>query len=227
MKTASQGPSFALRDLAGLVTALVITVALVVIAFLTHAGPFILLGILILLTFGLLRRFRERGRETEAQEIAKALRTRLRKGEILLAYTIGDRRRAKPLTTLMDYLLALFTQGLAAEGTPSMTVDDTLVGLTDHRLIALDRQKRLPGQKRDWLDRFHLRRLENNQGKHAILFDTPMDGATASVRLAVFYLARLRVQTATGETFSIGLNSRYWAERAVELTQQVRHQTSK
>lgn len=227
MKNSSQKPNFALRDLAGLIVTLAVTMILVVTAFVTHAGPFILIGILILLTFGLLRRFRERGRESEAQEIAQALRTRLHKGESLLAYTVGDRRRAKPLTTLLDYLLAMFTQGLAAEGTPSMTVDDTLVGLTDRRLIVLDRQKRLPGQKRDWRDRLHLRRPERKRGKHTILFDTSLEGVTASVRLAVFYLARFSLHTDTGESFSIGLNSRYWAERAVELSRQIDPQTSK
>ena len=109
-------PKFALRDLAGAICVLGIAVGLIAAAFITHAGPFILIAVLILLTFGLLRAFRERGREGEDKEVDRALRTRLHKGENLLAMTIGDRRRIKPLATVGDVALMMFTQGLAAEG---------------------------------------------------------------------------------------------------------------
>lgn len=212
-----KAPNFALRDLAGLVCALLVAAALVVAAFLTHAGPFILIAVLIVLIFGLLRVFRERGRETEAKEVAQALRTRLNKGETLLAATVGDRRRVKPLATLADLALMMFTQGLAAEGPGTTATDDTFVGLTDRRLIVIDRQKRPPGEKRAWLERLNLRRRDTSKGTHAIVFEAPRDGLSLSVRLAVFYLARLNIQTADGRTFSIGLNSRYWAKQAVEF----------
>lgn len=216
---ARKTPNFALRDLAGLICVLLLAAGLVVAAFVTHAGPFILIAILILLIFGLLRFFRERGREVEAKEVAKALRTRLQRGEKLLVSTVGDRRRVKPLATLTDLALMMFTQGLAAQGSGAVAVDDTLVGLTDRRLIAIDRQKRPPGQKRSWRERMNLRRLNSSKGKHSVVFETPCEGLSSSVRLAIFYLARLNVRAADGRTFSIGLNSRFWAERAVQLSQ--------
>ncbi len=212
-------PNFALRDLVGLICVLLLAAGLVVAAFVTHAGPFILIAILILLIFGLLRFFRERGREVEAKEVATALRTRLHRGEKLLASTVGDRRRVKPLATLTDLALMLFTQGLAAEGSGAVAVDDTLIGLTDRRLIAIDRQKRPPGQKRGWRERMNLRRVNSDKGRHSVVFETPREGLRSSVRLAIFYLARLNVRAADGRTFSIGLNSRFWAERAVQLSQ--------
>jgi ABC-type multidrug transport system fused ATPase/permease subunit len=212
-------PNFRLRDLAGLIAVLLLAAALVAAAFLTHAGPFILIGLLIVLIFFLLRRFRERGREAEAKEVVQALRTRLHKGEELQAYTIGDRRRFKPLTALSDFALAMFSQGLAADGAAAIAADDTLIGLTDRRLIAIERQKRPPGQKTDWRDRLKLRRVNRSKGKHAIIFEAPRAGLDLSVRLAVFYLARLTIQGEADREFSIGLNSRYWAERAVALEQ--------
>jgi hypothetical protein len=111
----------------------------------------------------------------------------------------------------------MVTQGLAAEGAGAMATDDTLVGLTERRLIALDRQKRPPGEKRGWRERLKLRRLDATRGRHAMAFEAPREGLVCSVRLAVFYLARLEVRAADGRRFSIGLNSRYWAERAVQV----------
>jgi hypothetical protein len=215
----NRAPRFALRDLAGAICVLVIAAGLIATAFITHAGPFILIAVLILLTFGLLRVFRERGREGEVKEVTKALRTRLHKGENLLAVTVGDRRQVKPLATVADVALMMFTQGLAAEGSGAVASDDTFVGVTDRRLIAIDRQRRPPGQKRRWLERLNLRRTDTAKGKHAVIFEAPRDGLSLSVRLAVFYLARLNVKSTNGQTFSIGLNSRYWAERAVGLAQ--------
>ena len=214
-------PNLALRDLAGLICVLMITAALVVTAFVTHAGPFILIGVLVMVIFGLLRFFREGGREAEAKEVAKALRTRLRKGETLIAYTVGDRRRVKPLTALMDLALMMFTQGLAADGSGAVAVDDTFVGLTDQRLIAIERQRRPPGVKRSWRERLNLRRFDLSKGKHAVVFEASCEGLNLSVRLAVFYLARFSVQTPDGRRFSVGLNSRYWAERAIGLSRTV------
>ena len=213
-----KAPNLAVRDLGGLVCALLLAAALIVVAFLTHAGPFILVAVLITLVFGLLRFFRERGREIEAKEVAKALRTRLHRGERLLATTLGDRRRVKPLATAVDFALMLFTQGLAAEGSGAVAVDDTVIGLTDRRLIAIDRQKRAPGEKRGWRERLNLRPRDKPKGTHALIFEAPREGLSLSVRLAVFYLARFKVQAADGRVFSIGLNSRYWAERAIALS---------
>lgn len=207
-------PNFALRDGVGLVAVLLAAAALTAAAFLTHAGPFILMGLLMLGIFGLLRYFRERGRETEAQEVEQALRACLHKGERLLACTVGDRRRAKPLATLADFALMMFSQGLAAG---AVATDDTLVGLTDRRLVAIDRRKRPPGQKQGWRERFNLSRLDTATGRHAVIFEAPREGVELSVRLAVFYLARLTVRTPGGQRFSVGLNSRYWAGRAVDL----------
>jgi hypothetical protein len=166
-------PNFRLRDLVGLIVVLLVAAALVAAAFITHAGPFILIGLLLVLIFFLLRRFRERGREAEAQDVAQALRTRLHKGEELQAYTIGDRRRFKPLTAVTDFALAMFSQGLAADGAAAIATDDTLIGLTDRRLIAIEREKRPPGQKKDWRERLKLRRVNHSKGKHAILFEAP------------------------------------------------------
>jgi len=216
----AKSPNLALRDLAGLIAVLLLAVALVVVAFATGAGPFILIALLIGLIFGLSRSFRERGREVEAKEVTNALRTRLHKGERLLAVTVGDRRRIKPLATLVDFVLMMFTQGLATGGAGAVAVDDTVVGLTDRRLIAIDRHRRPVGQKRGWREWLNLRRRNGSQGKHAIIFEAPHDGLVLSVRLAIFYLARLNAQGADGREFSIGLNSRYWAERAVALSQQ-------
>jgi hypothetical protein len=218
MQSEEKVPNLALRDLAGLICVVFIAVVLVVVAFVTHAGPFILIGILVVVIFGLLRVFRERGRKAEAKEVAKALNTRVHKGETLLSYTVGDRRRAKPLASLIDLTLLMFSQGLAAGGSGTEGVDDTFVGLTDRRLIAIERQKRAPGEERSWRERFNLRRLDSSKGKHALLFEAPREGLTLSVRLAVFYLARFNVKTPDGRRFSIGLNSRYWAERATELS---------
>jgi hypothetical protein len=197
---------------------LVLAVALVTTAFLTHAGPFILIAVLIVLIFGVLRVFRERGREAEAEEVVKALQTRLCRGETLLATTVGDRRRAKPLTTLADLALIMLTQGLAAEGSGAVALDDTLVGLTDQRLIAIDRYRRPPGQQRGWRERLKLRRRDESKGRHALIFEAPRVDLSLSVRPAVFYLACLKVLAADGRSLSIGLNSRYWAERAVALS---------
>lgn len=216
----AKSPNLALRDLVGLIAVLLLATALVVVAFVTGAGPFILIALLIGLIFGLSRFFRERGREVEAKEVANALRTRLHKGERLLAITVGDRRRIKPLATLVDFFLMMFTQGLATGGAGAVAVDDTVVGLTDRRLIAIDRHRRPAGQKSGWREWLNLRRRNGSQGKHAVIFETPHDGLVLSVRLAVFYLARLNAQGADGRKFSIGLNSRYWAERAVALSQQ-------
>jgi hypothetical protein len=213
----NRAPNFALRDLAGLICALFVAAALITAAFVTHAGPFILIAILILLTFGLLRVFRERGREAEIKEVKTALRTRLHKGEQLLAIAVGDRRRVKPLATAADVTLMMFTQGLAAEGSGALAVDDTFVGVTDQRLIAIDRQKRPPGETRGWLERLNLRRRDASEGKHAVIFEASRAGLSLSVRIAVFHLARLNAEATDGRTFSIGLNSRYWANRAVEL----------
>jgi hypothetical protein len=211
-------PNLFLRDVAGLICVLIFATALVVAAFVTHAGPFILVGVLVMVIFGLLRFFRESGREAEAKEVAKALRSRLRKGETLLAYTVGDRRRAKPLTALMDLALMMFTQGLAANASGAVAVDDTFIGLTDQRLFAVERQKRPPGVKRSWRERLNLRRFDSSKGKHAVVFEAPCEGLNLSVRLAVFYLARFSVQIPDRQGFSVGLNSRYWAERAIELS---------
>lgn len=213
-------PSFLARDLAGLIFVLFLATALIVTAFLTHAGPFLLIAVLLVLIFVLLRTFRERGREAEAQEVRKALRTCMHKGERLLANTVGDRRRVKPLATLIDLALMMFTQGLAMEGAGAVAMDDTLVGLTNQRLIAIDRQRRAPGEKRGWRERLNLRRLDTSRGKHSIVFEAPREGLDCSVRLAIFYLARLNVQTADGRRFSIGLNSRFWADRAAELSRE-------
>jgi len=212
-----KSPNWALRDLAGLIVILLLAIALVVAAFVTGAGPFILIALLIGLIFALFRSFRERGREAEAKEAAQALGTRLHKGERLLAVTVGDRRRVKPLATLFDFFLMMFTQGLAAGG--AVAVDDTFVGLTNRRLIVIDRYRRPLGEKRGWRERLNLRRRNGSQGKHAVIFEAPFDGLLMSVRLAIFYLARLNVRGADGRAFSIGLNSRYWAERAVALSQ--------
>ena len=168
-----------------------------------------------------MRLFRERGREGEVKEVTTALRTRLQKGEDLLAVTVGDRRRVKPLATVADVALMMFTQGLAAEGSGALASDDTFVGITDRRLVAIDRQRRPSGQKRNWLERLNLRRADTAKGRHAIIFEAPRDGLSLTVRLAVFYLARLNVKSTNGQTFSIGLNSRYWAERAVGVAQQI------
>jgi hypothetical protein len=214
-----KSPNLALRDLAGLTGILLLAIALVVAAFVTGAGPFILIALLIGLIFALFRSFRERGREAEAKEAAQALRTRLHKGERLLAVTVGDRRRVKPLATLFDFFLMMFTQGLAAGGAGAVAVDDTFVGLTNRRLIVIDRYRRPLGEKRGWRERLNLRRRNGSQGKHAVIFEAPYDGLLLSVRLAIFYLARLNVQGADGRAFSIGLNSRFWAERAVALSQ--------
>jgi hypothetical protein len=211
-------PNLVLRDLAGLICVLIFVAALVVAAFVTHAGPFILIGVLAMVIFGLLRFFRESGREAEAKEVAKALRSRLRKGETLLAYTVGDRRRAKPLTALMDLALMMFSQGLAANASGAVAVDDTFIGLTDQRLFAIERQKRPLGVKRSWRERLNLRRFDSSKGKHAVVFEAPCEGLNLSVRLAVFYLARFSVQIPDRQGFSVGLNSRYWAERAIELS---------
>jgi len=201
-----------------LICVLIFAAALVVAAFVTHAGPFILIGVLVIVIFGLLRFFRESGREVEAKEVAKALRSQLHKGETLLAYTIGDRRRAKPLTALMDLALMIFTQGLAANGSGAVAVDDTFIGLTDRRLIAIERQKRPAGVKRSWRERLNLRRFDSSRGKHAVVFEAPCEDLNLSVRLAVFYLAHFSVRAPDGRGFSVGLNSRYWAERAIELS---------
>jgi hypothetical protein len=213
-----ESPNLALRDLVGLIGILLLAIALVVAAFVTGAGPFILIALLIGLIFALFRFYRERGREAEAQEAAQALRTRLHKGERLLAVTVGDRRRVKPLATLFDFFLMMFTQGLAAEGAGAVAVDDTFVGLTNRRLIAIDRYRRPLGEKRGWRERLNLRRQNKSQGKHAVIFEAPNDELRLSVRLAIFYLARLNVQGADGRAFSIGLNSRFWAGRAVALS---------
>ncbi len=210
-------PNLTLRDVAGLVLALLVAAVLAVGAFVTHAGPLLFIGLLLLLTFALLRHFRERGREAEAREVEKALRSRMHKGERLLAYTIGDRRRFKPLAVLTDFALLMFSQGLAAEGAGAVATDDTFVGLTNRRLIAITRQRRSPGQRRDWRERLYLRRRDTSRGKHHLLFEAPRHELTASVRLAVLYLARLRLQAADGQCLSIGLNSRYWAEQAIAL----------
>lgn len=212
-----QVPNFRLRDWAGMICVLIFAVALTVVAFLTHAGPFILIAFMILLIFGLLRYYRERGREAESKEVVAALRTRLHKGEKLLDVTVGDRRRIKPLSSIIDFALLMFTQGLAAGGSGAVAVDDTFVGLTNRRLIAIDRTKRPTGKDRGWLERLNLQRRDESKGKHAVVFEATSDGSLFSVRLAVFYLARLNVQTADERTFSIGLNSRYWAERAAAL----------
>jgi hypothetical protein len=214
-----KSPNFALRDLAGLICVLLFAAVLIAAAFLTHAGPFILIAVLILLIFGLLRVFRERGREDETKIITRALRTRLHKGEKLLAIAAGDRRRVKPLATVADFALMMFTQGLAVEGSGSIAIDDTFVGLTDRRLIAIDHQKRPPGERRDLIERLNLRKRDTSKGRHGIVFETPRKGVSLSVRLAVFYLARMNIQGADGQTFSIGLNSRYWAERAMKLSE--------
>lgn len=219
MSAPQRAPNFALRDLAGLICLFLVAAALIVTAFLTHAGPFILIAVLTVLIFGLLRAFRERGRDAEAQEVARALRTRLHKGEKLLAYTVGDRRRVKPLATLADFALLMFTQGLAAGGSGAVATDDTFVGLTDRRLIAIDRQRRLPGEKRNWRERLNLRRLDSSKGRYAVVFETPRDELALTMRLAFFYLAQLNVRAGDGRRFSIGLNCRYWAQRAVELSQ--------
>lgn len=215
-----EAPNLTLRDRVGLICVLLFAAVLVVGAFLTHAGPFILIAVLITLIFGLLRAFRERGREAEAKDVVKALRTRLHRGEKLLATTIGDRRRVKPLATLVDFAVMMFTQGLAAEGSGAVAVDDTFVGLTDRRLIAIDRRKRPSGEKRGWPERLNLRQRDAPKGKHAIVFETSSEGLSLSVRLAVFYLARLNARAVDGRTFNIGLNSRYWAEQAVALSRQ-------
>jgi hypothetical protein len=216
-KMNQKSPNLALRDLAGLICVLLFAAALIATAFLTHAGPFIMIAVLILLTFGLLRVFRERGREDETKVITKALRSRLHKGEKLLAMVAGDRRRIKPLATLADFALMMFTQGLAADGSGSVAIDDTFIGLTDRRLIAIDHQKRPPGERRNVLERLNLRKRDTSKGRHRIVFEAPHQGLSLSVRLAVFYLARLNIHAADGQTFSVGLNSRYWAERAMAL----------
>jgi hypothetical protein len=210
-------PNLALRDWLGAAGVLVLGVALVIAAFATHAGPFLLLAILVVLTFIFLRISRERGREEERKEVRKALRTQLLKGERLLAVTVGDRRRVKPLATVSDLALMLISQGLATRG--GITVDDTCVGLTDQRLIVIDREKRPAGQGKSWRDWLNLRRLEADVGSHAVLFESRRHNTCCQLRLAVFYLARLSLRTQQGERFSIGINSRYWAERAIELCQ--------
>jgi hypothetical protein len=174
---------------------------------------------MILLIFGLLRYFRERGRENEATEVTKALRTRLHKGERLLSFTIGDRRPLKPLATLTDFALMMFTQGLAAEGSGAMATDDTYLALTNRRLIAIDRWKRPTGRQRGWLERLNLRRSSLGQGRHAMLFEAPREAVSVSVRLAAFHLARLVVRGPDGKKLSLGINSRYWAERAAALSE--------
>lgn len=217
MSSYTQAPNFQLRDWAGLACVLVFAAALTVVAFLTHAGPFILIALLLLLIFGLLRHYRERGREIEFREVKEALRTRLHKGETLLGITAGDRRRLKPLSSVIDFALLMFTQGLAADGSGAVALDDTFVGLTDRRLIAIDRAKRPAGTGQSWLERLNLQRRDESKGKHAVVFEAASDGLLFSVRLAVFYLARLNIQTADERAFSIGLNCRYWAERAAAL----------
>ena len=211
------GPNFALRDGVGIVAVLLVVVALTAVAFVTHAGPFILIGLLILMFFWLLRYFRERGRASEAEEVEEALHSRLHKGEKLLACTVGDRRRFKPLATLADFVLMMFSQGLVAGRAGALATDDTFVGLTDRRVIALDRQKRPPDQQRGWRERLNLSRVNTARGKHAVVFEMPCKGVELSVRLAVFYLALLSVRASDGRRFSVGLNSRFWAERAVEM----------
>lgn len=218
MTTNESGPNFALRDLAGLVLVLLLAAILIGTAFLTHAGPFILVALLIVLIFGLLRSFRERGRKSEAQEVVKALHTRLYRGEQLLEYTVGDRRRFKPLATLTDFALMMFTQGLAAQGSGALATDDTLIGLTNRRFIAIDRQKRPSGQGRTWRERLNLRREDRSKGQHTMIFESPREGLSLSVQLAVFYLARMTVRRSGGQPFSVGINSRHWAERAVALS---------
>ena len=86
-------------------------------------------------------------------------------------------------------------------------MDDTYLGLTDRRLIAIDRQKRQPGEKRGWRERLNLHRRDTSKGKHTVIFEGPREGLVLSVRLAVFYLARLNVQARDGRSFSVGLNS--------------------
>lgn len=221
-----KAPNFALRDLAGLICVLISAAVLSALAFLTHAGPFILIAILILLIFALLRVFRERGREDEIKVVTKALRSRLHRGEKLLAVAAGDRRRVKPLATAADFALMMFTQGLAAESSGSIAIDDTFIGLTDRRLIAIDCQKRPPGEKRGLLERLNLRKLDASKGRHNIVFETPREGMMLSVRLAVFHLARMTVRGADGQTFSIGLNSRYWADRAAALNKACEHKNN-
>jgi hypothetical protein len=218
MRSKGEAPNFFARDLAGSILVLILALALVVVAFVTHAGPFILIALLIILIFGLLRYYRERGRELESQEVTKSLRTRLHKGEKLLTITVGDRRRVKPLATLVDFVLMMFSQGLAIEGSGALAVDDTFVGLTNRRLIAIDRKKSLPGEKRGWRERLNLQRHDGSKGRHAMVFEAPRDRLDLSVRLGVFYLARLNVRAADSRSISIGLNSRYWAERAVTLS---------
>jgi hypothetical protein len=214
-------PNFRLRDWAGLLCVLIFAAALIAVAFLTHAGPFILIAFMILLIFGLLRYYRERGREDESKEVVTALRTRLHKGEKLLSIAVGDRRRIKPLSTIVDFALLMFTQGLAADGSGAVAVDDTFVGLTDRRVIVIDRVKRAAGENRTWLERLNLQRRDESKGKHAVVFEAASDGLIFSVRLAVFYLARLNIRTADERVFSIGLNSRYWAERAAALNSEL------
>jgi hypothetical protein len=226
MTMKQQEPNFRLRDLAGVVGILLLAVALVVAAFLSHAGPFILIAVLILLIFGLLRHFRERGREAEAQEVVRALRSRLHKGERLQAWTIGDRRRFKPLATLGDMTLALFSQGLAAQGSSALATDDTFIGLTDRRLLAITRQKLAPGERRGWLERLNLRRQDESRGRHAIVFEVPREGLVLAMRLAVFHMARLEMRASNGKKYSSGLNSRYWAEQAFRLTRALDGDTS-
>jgi hypothetical protein len=227
MKERGAPPNLALRDMAGWIGVLILAAALIAAAFVTHGGPLILVAVLVLLIFGLLRAFRERGREAEAREVAQALRTHLRKGERLEAYTIGDRRRFKPLATLTDLALLLFTQGLAAESSVATSTDDTLVGLTDQRLIAIERSKHLPGKRVDWRERLNLRRRDRPGGVHALLFEAPREGTCLWMRLAVFYLARISIETRDKERFGIGVNSRFWAEHAFGLIQALASKTER
>jgi hypothetical protein len=102
-----------------------------------------------------------------------------------------------------------------------VAVDDTFVGLTDRRVIAIDRRKRHSGAKRSWRDRLNLTRMDESRGRHEIVFETSRHGLVCSVNLAVFCLARLTVRTDAGQAISVGLNSRYWAERALVLSQTI------
>ena len=83
----------------------------------------------------------------------------------------------------------------------------------------MDHQERPRGERRDLIERLDLRKRDTSKGRHGIVFETPRKGVSLSVRLAVFYLARMNIQGVDGQTFSIGLNSRYWAERAMKLSE--------
>ena len=100
-------------------------------------------------------------------------------------------------------------------------MDDTFVALTERRLIAIDRRKRPPGKRPSWRTRLNLERLDGSKGKHAVVFEATREGLLLSVQLGIFYLARLKARTIDGRTFSIGLNSRYWARQAVILCEEM------